>query len=55
MNTKLIVFNTDGDYVRTLDVGYKINHFCYDEENNRLIFNFNDDIQFGYLDLNNLL
>lgn len=53
--TKLIVFNTDGDYVRTLDVGYKISHFCYDEENNRLIFNFNDDIQFGYLDLNNLL
>ena len=52
--TKLIAFTTSGNYIQTLDVGYKINHFCYDEDNNRLIFNFNDDIQFGYLDLDQI-
>ena len=48
---KLIVFNLDGDYIATLEVGYPILHFCYDESNNRLIFAFDDDMQFAYLDL----
>ena len=30
---------------------YKIADFCYDKENNRIIMCMNDDIQFGYLDL----
>ena len=41
----------DGDYIATLEVGYPILHFCYDESNNRLIFAFDDDMQFAYLDL----
>lgn len=49
--TKLIVFNTNGDYIQTLETGYKISDFCYDEEKNRIIMNFDDIIQFGYLDL----
>jgi len=53
--SKLLVFNTDGDYVETLEIGYLISDFCYDEQNDRLIFNFNDIIQFGYLDMNGIL
>ena len=52
--TKLLIFNTNGDYVQTLDTGYKIINFCYDEENDRIIMNFDDIIQFGYLDLKEL-
>lgn len=50
--TKFLVFNLKGDYLQTLETGYKISYFCYDPDNNRLILNMNDDIQFGYLDLN---
>lgn len=49
--TQFLVFDLEGNYLKTLDVGYKIVDFCYDRENNRLIINFNDEIQFGYLDL----
>ena len=53
--TKLILFTLDGDYIQTLETGYRINDFCYDEEMNRIIFSFNDDIQFGYLDMNGIM
>jgi|AGTN01.2.fsa_nt_gi hypothetical protein len=53
--TQFFVFNTNGDYIKTLDIGYRISHFCYDEQNDRLIFAFDDMIQFGYLALNDLL
>lgn len=46
----LHVFNIQGEYLKTLDVGRKINHFCYDEENGRLILSLDDEIQFGYID-----
>ncbi len=49
---KLLVFNINGDYIKTLDIGYKILDFCYDERNERLLFAFDDMIQFGYLALN---
>ncbi|MDR0892283.1 MAG: 6-bladed beta-propeller [Mediterranea sp.] len=49
------VFSLNGDYVKTLDVGYKIKDFCYDESNNRLILCLNDEIQFAMLPLNELL
>lgn len=52
--TKFIVFNLKGDYLQTLEIGYKIIRFCYDKDNNRLVFNMNDDIQFGYLDLDGI-
>jgi hypothetical protein len=48
---KLLVFNLNGDYVKTLDVGYRISDMCYDKESKRLYFSFNDMIQFGYLEL----
>lgn len=53
--TKLMVFNLKGDYLQSLETGYKISYFCYDPDNNRLILNMNDDIQFGYLDLNGIV
>lgn len=48
--TKLLVFDVEGNYIKTLDVGYKIVNFCYDEVNERIIMNLNDDIQFAYLE-----
>lgn len=47
----LLIFDLDGDYIKTLDIGYRISDFCYDKQNDRLIFNFEDEIQFGYLNL----
>ena len=52
--TKLIVFNANGDYIQTLETGYKISDFCYDEEHDRIIMNLDDVIQFGYIDLKDL-
>jgi len=53
--TKFLVFDLNGDYIKTLDVGYKINDFCFDKDNNRIIMSFEDVIQFGYLDLDGLI
>lgn len=52
---QLIVFNLEGDYIRTLNLGYNLNNFCYNKENDRLYMSFNDEIQFGYLDLAGIL
>lgn len=51
---KIIVLDINGNYIETLDSNYAFNYWCYDEDNHRLIFNINDEIQFGYLDLDNL-
>ncbi|MDR0961061.1 MAG: 6-bladed beta-propeller [Mediterranea sp.] len=53
--TTLLVFNLTGDYIKTLNVGYRVRNLCYDKENNRLLFVFDDEIQFGYLPLDNLI
>lgn len=53
--TMFLVFNSEGDYLKTLDVGYRIVDFCYDKGNHRIIMNLNDEIQFGYLDLNEII
>lgn len=53
--TKFIVFDMAGTYIKTLDVGRMINHFCYDKENNRIVMSLNDEIEFGYLELNDLI
>jgi hypothetical protein len=53
--TKFLVFNLSGDYIQTLETGYQITTFCYDKENNRIILSMNDDIQFGYLDMNGIV
>lgn len=52
--TKCFVFNLSGDYVATLETGYRIYRSCYDEKHNRIIFCFDDTIQLGYLDLDEI-
>ena len=51
----LHVFDITGNYLKTLDVGYRINYLCCDERNDRLIMNLDAEIQFGYLDLNEFI
>ncbi|WP_294628974.1 6-bladed beta-propeller [uncultured Bacteroides sp.] len=53
--SKLLVYDLEGNYIKTLDVGYNIGVFCYDSEYNRIIMVLDDEIQFGYLELNEIL
>lgn len=53
--TELIVFDINGNYLYTLETGYKIVSFSCDKHSNRLIFHFDDEIQFGYLDLEGIV
>lgn len=53
--TKFLVFNLEGDYLATLETTYRIRHYCYDEENNRIILSMNDELQFAYLDLDGII
>jgi hypothetical protein len=53
--TTLMVFDLTGNYIKTLDVGDRIIDFCYDADNNRLLFALDDEIQFGYLPMEGLL
>lgn len=52
--TQLQVFDLEGNYLKTLEVGYGVKDLCYDGKNNRLLLSMNDDIQFGYLPLEGL-
>lgn len=49
--TVFMIFDLEGNYVKTLDVGYKIQDFCIDKDNHRIIMALADEIQFAYLDL----
>lgn len=49
-----IVFSKEGEYLATLNIGYSINVMCYDKLNNRLYFVFDDVIQFGYIDIDEI-
>jgi len=53
--TNLLVYDLDGNYMKTLKVGYNIVLFCYDSTYNRLIMTLDDEIQFGYLDLDGII
>ncbi|MBQ6745570.1 MAG: 6-bladed beta-propeller [Bacteroidaceae bacterium] len=55
MPTICYVFDLKGNYVKTLDIGYKIWRMSVDENLSRLYFSFQDAFQFGYLDLKGLL
>ena len=52
--TKFIIFDLEGNYLKTLETGYQIIGFCYDKDNHRIIMSMDDDIQFGYLDVGEL-
>ena len=53
--TKFLIFNTEGDYIQTLETEYKIVDFCYDKDNNRIIMFLDEEIQLAYLDLDGIL
>ncbi len=53
--TKFLVFDLNGDYIKTLETGSNIMYFCYDDVNNRVIMSLNNEMQFAYLDLSGLL
>lgn len=53
--TKFIISDFEGNYLKTLETGYQIVGFCYDKDNHRIIMSMDDDIQFAYLDLGELL
>lgn len=52
---KVHVFDLKGNYVKTLDIGYDIRNCTYDKTHHRLFMIFNDEIQFGYLDLEGII
>lgn len=53
--SKFIVFDLTGNYIKTLDLGCMMYHFCYDKENNRIIMSLNDEMEYAYLDLDGLM
>ncbi|NOU62030.1 hypothetical protein [Marinifilum caeruleilacunae] len=42
--SKLIVFDMEGNYIKTIDVGYEFSAFCVDEDNERFIAYFDNRI-----------
>ena len=54
--TFFIAFDINGNYIKTIEIGYKIQRFCFDKENNRVIMNLDSaEMQFAYLDLDGLI
>ena len=50
--SKLLVFDIDGNYVKTIEVGHEFSEFCIDEDNNRVIAYFDNRINpLGYFSL----
>jgi len=53
--TGILVVDLTGNYLKTLETGYRISEICYDEKNNRLILFLDEEFQFAYLDMSGLL
>lgn len=53
--SQMIVFDLEGNYLKTLETGYPIARSSYDADNHRLIMTFDDEIQFAYLDLEGII
>lgn len=53
--TKFLVFDLQGNYVNTFQIGYDILDFCCDYDNKRILMKLNDDKQFAFLELDDLL
>ena len=52
---KIHVFDLKGNYQKTLHIGYNIADCNYDKSQHRLYMVFDDNIQFGYLDLKDII
>jgi hypothetical protein len=53
--TKFLVFDIHGDYLKTIETNYKIDHFCYDKDTNRILLSLDAEIQFAYLNLDGII
>ncbi len=53
--TKFMVFGLNGDYIKTLETGYRIVDFCYDKANNRIVMFLDEEIQLAYLKLDGIV
>ena len=52
---KIHVFDLEGNYLRTIGLGYNMTGCAYDNTHHRLFMIFDDEIQFGYLDLDGIV
>lgn len=51
--SKLAIMDSNGNHIKTLEIGYKFKYFCVDEQNKRVIFYFDDrENPLGYINLN---
>ena len=53
--TKFLLFDIDGNYIKTIETGYRISDCCYDEDNNRVVMHLDEEMQFAYLNLEGIL
>jgi len=54
--TKFLIFDLEGNYIKTLETGHNIAFFCVDEENSRIIIYFDDrENPLAYITLDNLI
>ena len=53
--TQFLIFNGDGDYIKTLETEHYIMDFCYDKIHNRIIMHLNDEKQFVFFNLNSIV
>ena len=53
--TAFLIFDLKGNYLKTIETDYNIIEFCVDEENNRIILSLDDNIQYGYFSLEDIL
>lgn len=53
--TEFLIFDINGDYLQTLETGYRIVEFCYDKQRNRIIMHLDDAMQFAYIDLDGII
>ena len=51
--SRFLIFDFEGNYIKTIETGHKFLDFCVDDENNRVIMYFNDrENPLGYINLN---
>lgn len=54
--TKFLMFDINGNYLKTIDIGSEFTRFCVDQENKRLIMCFMDRPEImGYVDTSDIL
>lgn len=53
--SQFLLFDLEGNYIKTLETEYRIITFCYDKDYNRIILNMDNEIQFGYMSMEGII